>query len=463
MKRLIQILAAVLLLGGSAWADIITATITVTNTAGTVNGNTLTVNSDVRTWSTTVTIPGSQILINGTIGGSATNMFNAISVTPFSPVLFLGRTGTNGITLTTQVGGALAVTLSAGWGNVVLTTNTTVPVVPYAVPYASQVAGQQTNMVSDVVAAVGSTKNTNTVPEAALSLANFVGLTLAQTISGAKLFSSITGQWYGMVSNSPAISGNVDTLTNGVWRGGSLSSPFTTNLVNKGNAISSPGAGVFSEQFGSGAIASGAGAAALGRSSSATGASSLAAGNGSLASGDNDVALGTGAAATGGNSTGVGAGATVSHANSIALGYLATTTAANQVMVGTATLYTHIPGNLRVDGNTEITFKRFAVTSLANGNNAGVVVGTNTFIEVSGPSAAFTINGIAGGRDGKEIKILNYTGFNMTIAYDSGTDPTAGNRIYTPTGADVSTTGNGFCQLIYDASRSRWQLEYLTP
>src|SRR5689334_10345607 len=89
--------------------DIITATITVTN-APTTNGQTLTVNANVRTWTNSVIVPGSQILTNASIGGSATNMFNAVSVTPFSG-LTLAYSGSNGITLRTVPGGALAVTL----------------------------------------------------------------------------------------------------------------------------------------------------------------------------------------------------------------------------------------------------------------------------------------------------------------------------------------------------------------
>jgi len=116
--------------------------------------------------------------------------------------------------------------------------------------------------------------------------------------------------------------------------------------------------------------------------------------------------------------------------------------------------------------NSDISFARYPITSLANGNNAAVPVGTNVFIEVSGPSASFTINGIAAAnaqRDGKIIYIVNQTGQDMTIAHQSGTDPTAANRIITMTGADRATTGNGAATLIYSGAASRWLLISFDP
>jgi len=118
-------------------------------------------------------------------------------------------------------------------------------------------------------------------------------------------------------------------------------------------------------------------------------------------------------------------------------------------------------GNIRATGTnsfSDIAFRRYANTSLANGVNAAVLVGTNTFMQVSGPSAAFTIAGLNGSpnRDGQLAIVLNLTGYDMTIAHDSGGDPTAANRIYTMTGADRTTTGNGAAVFLYSTSASRW-------
>jgi hypothetical protein len=124
-----------------------------------------------------------------------------------------------------------------------------------------------------------------------------------------------------------------------------------------------------------------------------------------------------------------------------------------------------ILGTNSFPAGSDIAFGRYALTSLATGNNAAIPVGTNSFVEVSGPGAAFTINGINGSpnRDGKFLIILNQTGFNMTIAHDSGTDPTAANRIISMTGADRTTTGNGAATLIYSAAANRWILISFDP
>ena len=70
---------------------------------------------------------------------------------------------------------------------------------------------------------------------------------------------------------------------------------------------------------------------------------------------------------------------------------------------------------------------------------------------------------MAGGRDGKVIWLINLTGQAMTIAHDSGVEPTAANRIYSLTGADQVTTGNGAAQFIYDGSSSRWIMLNFAP
>lgn len=116
-----------------------------------------------------------------------------------------------------------------------------------------------------------------------------------------------------------------------------------------------------------------------------------------------------------------------------------------------------IAGTNAVTGSMRYT--RANHTSLANGNNAGVDFGTKVFSKIkAGPTAAFAICGITGGTDGRELILWNATGFNMTISHDSGVEPTAANRIYTATGADVVTTANGSARLIYDSEDSRWLL-----
>jgi hypothetical protein len=487
MKRILAALAAVLLAAQPAAAiDIITASISVTNEFGTTNGQTLTVNASVRTWTNNVFVPASQILTNETPAGAATNLFYHVSTYPFT-ALSLGRTTSTNITLQTSPGGALTVTLSPGWGTVSYSTQSLVSATAVRVPISTEVSAQRINIGSGLVAGIED-YSTNSFNQNSTAMSEVVGLTNAQTVGGIKLMTNAASQWRGLVSNSPAISGNIIAVSNGIWWNGILYAPVLTNGVNYGNAFRSPGSGFGSEQFGTSASASGESSVAIGNLASSSGELALAVGQGANASGANSVAVGNNNAASGANTVALGAQNTASasgatalgaissatHVNSTALGRGATTTADNQIRIGTAAEHVSIAGTLRsfTSGSTnnfpagaDISFGRYAVTSLANGNNAAVPVGTNVFVEVSGPSGAFTINGINGSpnRDGKLLIVVNQTGQDMTIAHQSGVDATAGNRIITMTGADRATTGNGAATLIYSGAASRWILVSFDP
>lgn len=460
------LLAALTTFGAPAiGSTIITATVTVTNTAGTTNGQTITVNADTRTWTNSVSIPSTQILTNNSIGGCATNLFNAVSLAPFAN-LSLALSGTNGITLQTVPNGAVSVSLSAGWGTVSYTTNTLTSAIVLRLPISVEAAGQQTNLASMLTTALE--KSTNSLSATAIHLLNYMALSTVQTVTGAKIFASFGGT-AGSITNAQ------------------LLNPNLTNGVNHGNPFSSVGSTSGSEQFGISAAASGTRATAVGDTAQASGQDSVALGYGATASVIDSTALGTGslaaddsatavgaqAAASAPNSTAIGTFASANYTNSTAIGYNSENTANNQVMLGASGIDVTVNEDLSVGRNIvqarftgtngvagDIAFPRYALSSLANGNNAGVQVGTNVFVEVSGPTGAFTVNGINGqpNRDGKFLILLNLTGQNMTIAHDSGVEPTAANRIYTMTGADTATTGNGAAMLIYNSSSSRWIL-----
>lgn len=468
MKRILFVLFLLCAFRVAA-VDLITATVTVTNLLGTTNGQTITVNSDTRTWANTVTNTATQVATNFTDARAATNLFLHVAGNPFVGLTLTRGPGTNAIVLRGTPGGALVVTLSAAWGEVALSTNTLTPALAVRVPYTVESAANRTNVASGIVAAIGGTENTNSPYENATVFAHVVGRTNSQTVSGFKQF---TGS---VRLDTPAVV-----------------SPVITNGVNYGNAFSSVGTGSGAEQFGVSAAATAGGASALGSGAAASAQGSTAIGQDSVASGQNSAAVGAGATAAGISSVTIGGVANAdgssalgqnslvdsTHTNSTAIGQGAITTAKNQVMLGTSDIDVYVNHNLNV-GNaisgvnfantnafpagSDVAFGRYALTSLAAGNNAAIPVGTNVFVEVSGPGSAFTINGIAGGRDGKFLVILNQTTFNMTIAHDSGTDPTAANRIYTMTGADRSTTGNGAAILIYSGSASRWILISLDP
>jgi hypothetical protein len=295
-----------------------------------------------------------------------------------------------------------------------------------------------------------------------------MGLTNAQTVAGKKSLTNTANIYYGIGVNLK-----------------------TTNLVNYGSAISSPSAGSLqSEQFGNGASAGVLGALAVGAAASASGGLSTAVGNGSSASGANATALGEASAAAANNSTALGNATVIgaTHLNSTAVGYAASTTTSNQVMLGSAGISVVVNNQLAVTGGStfggaltnlthsgtnnypagsDIAFGRYALTTLANGINQDIVIGTNVVVDVTGPTAAFSIEGIAGGRDGKlAIIVSTNAGFNMTIATEggaTGNDPTPANRIISLSGADRTTTGPGAAILWYHGTYQRWILLSFEP
>jgi len=91
-----------------------------------------------------------------------------------------------------------------------------------------------------------------------------------------------------------------------------------------------------------------------------------------------------------------------------------------------------------------------------NGTNPDCDMGSGSFIKIIGPTAGFSISGIAGGYDGKIITIYNSTANNMTILNDATS--IEANRILTLTGIDLYTTAAGSMTFQYDAEAARWIL-----
>lgn len=85
---------------------------------------------------------------------------------------------------------------------------------------------------------------------------------------------------------------------------------------------------------------------------------------------------------------------------------------------------------------------------------------TNGFVRLTG-STATDLQGITAGIDGQVLRLFNNSGQTLTIRNESGS-ATAANRITTMTGADITTTGNGFAEFIYDTGTSRWIAMYVT-
>jgi len=92
----------------------------------------------------------------------------------------------------------------------------------------------------------------------------------------------------------------------------------------------------------------------------------------------------------------------------------------------------------------------------SNGVNNDIAIGPWTFVRVTGPTAAFSLNGIAGGVDGKYITLFNSTTQTITIANESATSAAA-NRIWTLNSlGDIVIPGKTVIKLIYSTADSRW-------
>lgn len=425
MKKILSLF--ILLCALSAFAtDVVTVTVTFTNAAGTANGDTITINGDVRTFKTTVTIPGTQILKSATAAGSTTNTFNQVALYSYPDIAIRYASATS-IDFVGDPGVAMTITLSAGVGEVVSSTVTLGTGIPLRLPYTSSSLLVRTQQASAVTAYLNLTANTNAIDQDAPVAVNIVGIANDQTITGKKYLIDDEGQFWGIVSNSPAISGNIVTVTNGLWKNA------TIDTLSATNAKVYVAGGTFSADFISRYLQH----------------------------------------ADGGTSVDWEAGNLIDTAATISLdwetrkaydeaGNLAFLWSTNGILIPNGLFGLKATGT---NSFSDIAFRRYPITSLANGNNAGIVVGTNTFVEVSGPSGAFTINGMTGSpnRDGQLVVVVNQTGQDMTVAHQSGTDPTAANRIISLTGADRTTTGNGAATFFYSAATSRWILISFDP
>jgi hypothetical protein len=241
--------------------------------------------------------------------------------------------------------------------------------------------------------------------------------------------------------------------------------------------------------LGTGAQAPGSGSIAIGSGVNGIGASGIGIGNGDTTANVNGVAVGAGANGSGAqgiaigyyptasatDTVAIGDGAGATFKTSVALGAGAATTITNQIRLGTAAEVVSIPGRLEAATQTngvftgsntwtgDLAYTPVTVTSMAAGVNAAVP-GTNVLLEITGtPGAAWSIAGITGGRAGRVLTIFNSTGYAMTVANESGSEPSPGNRIKTLLNTDLVTGTNSVVDLFYSGALSRWVLHNHYP
>lgn len=448
---MIRTLTAFLILFALSAQAALNETFVIITNSPTTNGMTLVVNGNTRTWTNAITSsPSTLILTNSTIGGCATNLFNHVAATKFSG-LNVYYSGTNGIRL--QGISTITASLAGNWGYISNANSTTTAGDFVPTPFSNiSSAATRTNIGSLLTLDLGN-YSTNTFPDGATIVSTLFRLATNNNIEGSNvfggtnLFSHISNVFYGTFNG---IAGNI---TNGAFTTpyfvGSLmyrtnATGQTTNSTQVGaanivrNFYEFAGVKTWTFSFTSNQHRlSGVNANYITINENTTNVDWAAPGGFNILAGRLDAQAGM-------NSTTGAFSGNVEIAGSLS----ALLGVTNALLTGT--------NNFRGDVAYQVTNN----ASLANGNNANLDFAGKIYSRISGPTAAFSINGIAGGRDGRLLILQNISGHNVTIANDSGVDPVAANRILTGTASDVTfTNASQPIWLLYDPTQSRWILQ----
>jgi uncharacterized lipoprotein YmbA len=400
MKKLLSIIFAFTLTACAS--DRITATLTVSSIPSA--GNTFVPNAKTLTWATSTTAsPGTLVLIGASIGASATNLFRQLAAYPLTGPVDIAFSSSNIITLRGQISQALSATISGAWASISYSTQTVAEMKVVRVPFSGEpTAGVRVSNASQLAIDMG-THSTTAFAAGTTLVGNLLQTTGDQTATGTKTFANIN---VAQLESSGEIHLTRDSPTVFFEDGNGAASVNTTNTIL---IVSRTGVQL---RFYDDTLSISSNILVIPR-------------------------IGYGADYAQFN--------TKVKADSFFDSYLINDTIQNSTLALTNT----------VSGAWQ--YSRTNVSSLANGSNAGLDFGGKVYVKIkAGPTGAFAINGIAGGADGRVLIIDNSIAQNMTIANDSGTDPVAANRIYTRTGADVTTAGQGVVTLIYDSEDSRW-------
>lgn len=470
MKRLLAFLFLLLALAiAPCFADTITATLTVTGLP-IGSSSTLAFGSDVRLWTNSITTPGTQIQLTNDNTLNASNLFSATIATRFNG-LAPNWSGTNNIVTFSGLA-PLALTASSGWCSITYVTNPTTAGTTVAVPFSKFPAATQTNLASGLVAGIDA-NTTNAFGTNSPALTNHVGLHTVQTLGNKTITNSTTTGGTNLatvISNSPAISGNVAKLTNGVWIGGLTTNSSAALLeLEPSHDVANDSFAVLS--FGNDPTSFYHGLPfRLFLNNTSLGVQGLSFDTGGSSALPGDSIPYSGLITSEDLRTTYVITAGVLMTNTDATGHIDGSTnlmVANNTLIYSGLLHVLVGvSNLITTGTNTIAgvvcFARTNNSSLANGNNAGVLLGTNVYLNVSGPTGSFAICGLVpAGVEGQECVIENETGQTMTIANQSGVDSTAANRFKTGTGADLVITSNpGEVGLVYHTASARWSVKY---
>jgi hypothetical protein len=462
MKRLISL---IFLLPCVALADTqIIAKIAVTN-APTTNGQTIVFNgSDTRTFTNNISATATtSILTNSTAAGSATNLWTALGRAAVAGGQIYTVSGTN-VFIRAALNQAIAATLAGEWGAVTYTTNTITNAYAFRVPMEVEHATNRTNIASMAVSGLSS-YSTQAFATNSTALSNFLSLgPLPQRASNKTFQASVItdgGVTNSYVTNAPYVNGAVGVFTNLTFY--TLANPLTNPVVHLLKATNFTGTGtnvslsdgsaygtslsnVFAQDVFYIDVVNGTYASLLiDRTWNLAGTSTGDLFIENVDTGDVPVRFNP--------DTRFMNPVTVSNTLTVDRAFTS-----SNVTARTALIATNISA-----GGTNIIHGSLAFTSrdnttLANGFNAAVVLGTNVDVRLSGPSGAYTNAGFALAPSGNTVYFLTIDnpGLSFALLHESGLDAAA-NRIITDTGAPLHSTNRTVRVILKrDESISRW-------
>lgn len=295
MKRLLPLLLLLLSLRAEAAVTNVSALVTFTNMVnGTTNGDTITVNGDVRRYTNGVlAAPSTWILSTNTVGWSSTNTWlhlgtyaplgtTAVYPTNTSNIVIVGSFQTNTL---------LSVSLSAGVGTVSYSTQVWAELRPIVAPNGSVATeAGRTNNVNGLLSLLADNRVSNAVPASAPMFTNHLNQ-FAQQQASNKLFYATTNR-NGAVESAGRISGSNVGLTNGYTVNLTNINSKSSNHVNYGNALRSEGPGGVSLQIGTNSTATGLRTIAVGANATNSGQDAIVVGVDVDNSQTNSVTLG---------------------------------------------------------------------------------------------------------------------------------------------------------------------------
>jgi hypothetical protein len=166
--------------------NIVTTVVTVTNVAGTVSGETFSINGNLRTCVNLVTAANIQIQATNAMNAAATNLYLSYIMVPQANVQ-VRMSAANAVTFTSFPGDPLVILTNTSpvWCTLV---TTTVPISGSYTAFRGFFSGvgvdEQTNTANGIVSYLGSLAVTNAIPTNAPAMSNFVSnfkLSVTQT------------------------------------------------------------------------------------------------------------------------------------------------------------------------------------------------------------------------------------------------------------------------------------------